>query len=98
MMVRALVTCAIAASLTACGDDVATAPRDSGPADARADVEVDSGPVPREPCNPLSPTGACLLPFPSSYYLRADETTATGHRVDYPREALPANVDGVRID
>jgi len=40
----------------------------------------------------------CLLPYPSSLFLVADATTDTGLRVDYPREALPANNKGVHID
>ncbi len=45
------------------------------------------------PDNPL-----CLLPFPDDYYTRADPTSPTGRRVDLKREAMPANVSGVRID
>ena len=40
----------------------------------------------------------CLLPFPSSTFLRADETTETGLRVNYPREGMPINRRGVRVD
>jgi len=40
----------------------------------------------------------CMLPFPSSAFLVDDATTATGVRVHYDREAMPANARGVRID
>ena len=40
----------------------------------------------------------CLLPYPSSVFLKPDPTTATGYRVNYERDALPANVDGVHVD
>jgi len=40
----------------------------------------------------------CLLPYPSSYFLTPDPTTVTGWRVDYPRQIMPVNVNGVRID
>lgn len=40
----------------------------------------------------------CLLPFPSSVFLRADGSTPTGFRLAYEREAMPANKDGVRVD
>ena len=31
----------------------------------------------------------CMLPFPSSRYLREDETTGTGLRIDFPSQAMP---------
>ena len=40
----------------------------------------------------------CLLPYPSSVFLKPDPTTATGFRVDYERDALPINNDGVHVD
>jgi hypothetical protein len=40
----------------------------------------------------------CLLPYPSSYFLRTDPTTSTGFRVDYARDAMPANAMGVHVD
>ena len=38
------------------------------------------------------------MPWPSSAYLVADSTTATGRRVDLPIEAMPKNIDAVAID
>jgi hypothetical protein len=49
------------------------------------------------PCNPLA-GGSCLLPWPSSYYLAEDQTTATGFRVRIPPEAMPVNIDGIPVD
>lgn len=40
----------------------------------------------------------CLLPYPSSLFLKNDAGTVTGKRVNFPREALPANTSGVHID
>ncbi|MCW5893211.1 MAG: hypothetical protein KIT14_22070 [bacterium] len=40
----------------------------------------------------------CVLPFPSSQFLRPDPTTPTGLRLAYPADALPANVTGKHID
>src|SRR5262245_57851701 len=41
---------------------------------------------------------ACLMPYPSSLFLKNDAGTVTGKRVNFPREVLPANVSGVHID
>jgi hypothetical protein len=50
-------------------------------------------------CNPLGGTGAaCLMPWPSSLYLKTDSTTDTGYRVSLPVEAMPVNTDGIAID
>jgi hypothetical protein len=40
----------------------------------------------------------CLLPYPSSTFLVSDPTTATGVRVSYPSDALPANHLGTHLD
>lgn len=45
-------------------------------------------------CNPLSPSGACLFPFPSSAFQRPDATSATGVRVNLASARLPLR-DGV---
>lgn len=48
-------------------------------------------------CEGLDPDN-CLLPWPSSRFLVADATTATGHRVALPPAAMPANVLGTAVD
>ncbi|MFN8017461.1 MAG: DUF4214 domain-containing protein [Acidimicrobiales bacterium] len=48
-------------------------------------------------CDPLDPR-MCLLPFPNDRFTVPDATTATGRRVAFKREWLPANKDGVRPD
>jgi hypothetical protein len=48
-------------------------------------------------CNPLGGQG-CLLPWPSMAYVTADGGTATGFRLDLPREGMPVNFDGVAIE
>lgn len=50
-----------------------------------------------DPCNPLDGHG-CMLPWPSSTYLKEDSTTETGFRVDIPLAAMPTNEDEVTID
>jgi hypothetical protein len=40
----------------------------------------------------------CLLPYPSSFFLRDDPTTPTGFRVSYGPQSLPANARGEHID
>ena len=40
----------------------------------------------------------CLLPFPSDFFTVEDEDTATGRRVAYPEESMPANAAGAPVD
>ncbi|MFQ5515439.1 MAG: hypothetical protein ACE5FG_13530 [Myxococcota bacterium] len=40
---------------------------------------------------------SCLLPYPSSFFLRPDPTTPTGLRVDYGPNALPVNRLGIPV-
>ena len=48
-------------------------------------------------CDPLDPA-ICLQPFPSNYYTKADPSTPTGLRLDFPLEGMPANKSGVKVD
>jgi hypothetical protein len=48
-------------------------------------------------CNPLGGQG-CLLPWPSMMYAEVDATTATGYRLNIPREAMPTNADGITVE
>ena len=45
-------------------------------------------------CQPFAPAGECLLPWPSSFYLKADSSTATGLRVALPDGVMPQNQAG----
>lgn len=47
-------------------------------------------------CNPLGEQ-SCLLPWPSSAYLTADATSATGYRLALDPAAMPINVDSRQI-
>jgi len=47
-------------------------------------------------CDPTD-AGACLLPWPSDSYTRADSSTPTGRRIDLPEGATPANSSGTPI-
>ena len=40
----------------------------------------------------------CLLPYPSSVFLRSDPTTPTGYRLNYEQAAMPINQYGVQVD
>lgn len=40
----------------------------------------------------------CILPYPSSFFLKPDASTPTGLRVTYGPQALPKNVGGKHID
>ncbi|MFH2009831.1 MAG: hypothetical protein ABI333_24770 [bacterium] len=56
----------------------------------------DSGPENRDPyvadgCNPLAPNWDCMLPYPTDYYLVADDTLPSGYRVVIPDSAVPLN-------
>jgi len=79
----------------ACGDDDGTTTdagaTDAGATDASADDSGRPGiDVSRSECENLDPTH-CLMPYPSSRFLAADDDTATGFRVAIPPEALPLN-------
>ncbi len=53
--------------------------------------DTDAGTADTHPpgdCDPMVPT-ECGLPFPSSFYLRDDPTTPTGHRVHFGATTLP---------
>jgi hypothetical protein len=57
----------------------------------------DGEPATPAECNPLGFAG-CVLPWPSSIYLREDATSPNGVRLDLPLGALPSNIDGIEID
>ncbi|MCB9764614.1 MAG: hypothetical protein H6739_32870 [Alphaproteobacteria bacterium] len=54
-------------------------------------------PAPRGDCDPLDPA-LCALPWPSAFYLRADETLPSGWRVDLGPESLPVTDEGLALD
>jgi hypothetical protein len=61
--------------------------------DSATPEEVISSPS----CNPLS-HAACALPWPSSFYLKADAATATGYRVNYAAAMMPKSSGGTVVD
>ena len=79
-------------------EDTSSDPDDVAP-DSDVGEEVDSNdtseevdveePGPSDPCDPIH-EGACAFPWPSSRYLEADETRATGYTLAFPPQALPA--------
>ncbi len=48
-------------------------------------------------CDPID-TAQCLLPFPDNFYTVPDRTKATGRRVNFPADVMPANVSGKTVD
>jgi hypothetical protein len=48
-------------------------------------------------CHPLA-VGDCLLPWPSSFYLQPDSSTATGYRVSLPASAMVRDQTGTPMD
>ncbi|MCK5800819.1 MAG: hypothetical protein KAI47_26710, partial [Deltaproteobacteria bacterium] len=69
------------AGATGCSDD-------GGPAETQAPLAATCNPLERE---------HCFLPWPSSFYLKKDAKTATGFRLNYGADALPANKEGVHV-
>ena len=92
----AIVVIALLSTLLACGDESES----SSSADAMVSntdmmVSPDMGSnvmiEVTEGCDPLQPD-VCAFPWPSSYYLTADETTATGFRLTFGDSSLPASL------
>jgi hypothetical protein len=48
-------------------------------------------------CDFLDPA-VCLQPFPNDYFTVADDSTATGKRLNLNEQSMPANIGGVHID
>ncbi|MGB0113889.1 MAG: hypothetical protein WBP59_11760 [Ilumatobacteraceae bacterium] len=73
-------------------------PEVTSPADAATiaaiQVVIDAAP---NGCDALD-ARQCVLPFPSDAVTVGDDTTATGLRVAFPDDGLPANSDGIHID
>ncbi|MBI4702762.1 MAG: hypothetical protein HY744_16700, partial [Deltaproteobacteria bacterium] len=61
-------------------------------AGAQAPFEVAPG------CNPLAAEHDCLLPFPSDFFLVADQALPSGKRVLLPEPAQPRTDDGKAVD
>lgn len=66
------------------GDDDDDDDASGGPIDVEMESECEN-------INPLY----CLMPWPSSRYLEVDDTTETGWRVDYEKDAFPLNINDV---
>lgn len=49
-------------------------------------------------CNPLSPSGECLFPFPNAFLTREDAASPTGVRLAYDANELPKRDDTVPLD
>ena len=73
-----------------------TSPDEPADPDTLAAVEAALAAAPAG-CDPLD-TRQCLLPFPSDATTSTDPIAATGRRIAFPADAMPANADGVPID
>lgn len=60
-------------------------------------AEVPADDSTRSDCDPVAPT-QCGLPFPSTFYMIPDETSATGWRVDLGPTTMPLNANDVQPD
>jgi len=84
----ALLTCvALLAGLSACSDS----------SDGGSGGTIDLVVANPDRCDPLDPRH-CLLPFPSDFFTRDDESSDTGLRVNIVRESAIRNVRGVHVD
>jgi hypothetical protein len=84
-MRRALLVAVLALTAVAC---------DPPPTVGTIDVTLTTDPA---ICDPLGGE-RCYLPFPNDYFTVPSDDTATGLRVNFSRETLPANVGGVHVD
>lgn len=53
-------------------------------------------PVTTPGCDPIDPA-ACMAPFPNDYFTKSDPANATGLRLDFSPERMPANDKGKSI-
>ncbi len=80
----------------ACSDDGCTPNPALAPSDPRVQGGTTlAGPYLSGDCDPLAPTH-CGYPFPSNVYLVADDTRATGRRVQFGAATLPKNAQGIQ--
>jgi hypothetical protein len=91
-----LVVLMVAAAVAACGEDADPRAVDGDGDEGDEDGGGGEGAIADE-CNPLG-GATCLMPWPSSAYLEADESTATGFRVGLPIEGMPKNGDNIVVD
>ena len=88
--------------LVGCGDpDVAPSLAEDVADEVLADdvaeqPDVLPEPPPQRTCDPLQ--GECLMPWPSSYFLVADESRQSGYQLTFGPESLPQNSKGKHID
>lgn len=59
------------------------------------DTATDAPLPPRADCDPTAPN-LCGTPFPSTFYMKEDASTATGWRIDLGPTTLPDNIDLVQ--
>ncbi len=81
-----LLTAFLLAGPSACGDS-----DDGGGGTIELDVENP------DRCDPIDQRH-CLLPFPSNFFTRPDDSTDTGLRIHIERESAIRNKDGVHVD
>lgn len=84
----------LGAGLAACDGDPAETDTTPTTTTTQTPVDVDIG----DPsCEFLNPSH-CLVPWPSSRYIVADDTTETGFRVELPASVMPSNKNGDVVD
>lgn len=89
----AVATLTIASGCSSDDSDQATE-RDDGAEEFAGEISLDG--MVTDGCDPIADD--CMYPFPNDYFTVEDQSTATGRRIDFAEESLPANSDGVHID
>jgi len=90
-----VVSLVLASVLVACGDGSTNGAEDGNDDPGPTPVDIDTPNA--DICEILTPD-ECLLPFPSDALTRPDDSTDSGRRVNFARDAMPSNVSGVAID
>ena len=96
---RIMLLSALLLGLASCSDDTESSGADAGADGAVSDKGAGDASEQTLPshCNPLS-VDHCLLPWPSSFYLKKDSSTVTGYRVNYQAKVLPKNNKDKHVD
>jgi hypothetical protein len=94
---RGLLSLILVSILAACSDSSDRRPGGGEPTDPPEPPPISIETPNADRCEILD-SDHCMLPFPSSVFTEADESTATGRRINFNIESMPANKQGVHVD
>jgi hypothetical protein len=94
---RALLPLALISSLAACSDSSDSRPGGGEPTEPPEPPPISIETPNGDRCEILD-SDQCMYPFPSNALLVADESTVTGHRINFSMDSMPANKQGVHVD